>query len=190
MKFDSARPYPPDPFDALPAVPSFTVTSKDFADGEPLPAAQTGPSRNVSPQLSWAGFPDATKSFLVTAYDPDAPRGGAWHWLVGDIPATVTALPAGRRRGAIRVIASAIIPARRPSTGVPGSVDLRTSVGATGFVGALPPRGDHAHRYFFAVHALDIERLDLPARAKPDAVLAQAAPHTIARAVLVGTHQR
>ena len=73
---------------------------------------------------------------------------------------------------------------------VPGSLERRNSIGATGFMGALPPKGDHAHRYVFAVHALDVERLDVDPKAKPQQVLDAAAPHTLARAVLTGTHQR
>ena len=190
MSIDPSRPYPPAPFSDLPAVPSFTLTSDDFEDGQPLPPAQTASGGSVSPRLSWSGFPGATKSSLVTCTDPDPQRGTSWHWVVSDVPATVTSLPAGRRRGVLQMLGSALFGRPGAMAGVPGSLQRRNSIGAPGFMGALPPKGDHAHRYVFAVHALDVEHLDVDPKAKPQDVVAAAVPHTIARALLTGLYQR
>ena len=63
------RPEAPDPYDLLPQVPSFTLTSTDMADGQPLDEMYAHPSvggKNLSPQLAWSGFPAETRGFVVT----------------------------------------------------------------------------------------------------------------------------
>ena len=91
-----------DPFAGLPEVPSFTVTSTTLTEGGGTPPAQMSGifgvpgGEDISPQLSWSGAPEGTKSYAVTVFDPDAPtQSGFWHWAVADIPASVTELPEG-----------------------------------------------------------------------------------------------
>ena len=141
-----------DPFARLPVVPSFTVTSTDVTDGQPLPPAQMSGifklpgGKDLSPQLSWSGAPAETKSYTVTMYDPDAPSGsGFWHWAVADIPAPVTGLPAGAGDGT-----GEHVPA--------GAFHLPNDVRLDRFIGAGPPPGDGRHRYVIVVQALGIER--------------------------------
>jgi Raf kinase inhibitor-like YbhB/YbcL family protein len=171
---------PPNPYDALPPVPSFTVTSTDVRDGEVLPMPHVSGvmgagGEDRSPQLSWSGFPEGTKSFAVTVYDPDAPtHSGFWHWAVADIPVSVTELPSGASDG-----------------GLPeGALQLRNDAGFAGFVGAAPPAGHGPHRYFVAVHAVDVERLEVTPDASPALLGFHLFSHTLGRAVLVGTYEQ
>ena len=151
---------PNSPFARLNDVPRFELTSTDVAEGQRLPQAQASGlmgvdgGEDVSPQLSWSGFPEETKAFAVTCYDPDAPTGsGFWHWTVADIPGTVTSLPAD---------------AGNPEAGLmpEGAVTVRNDAGDRRFVGAAPPEGHGAHRYFFIVHALS-EPLGVDENATP-----------------------
>jgi hypothetical protein len=158
------------PFARLPEAASFTVTSTTITDGAALPLSD---GKDVSPQLSWSGAPEGTKSYAATVYDPDAPTGsGFWHWAVADIPATVTELPEGAGDG----------------PGLPeGAFALPNDARVTRYLGAAPPAGHGPHRYFFVVHALDVESLGLPADATPAFLGFSMASHILGRAVLTAT---
>lgn len=108
---------------------------------------------NKSPALEWKNAPKDAKSFAVTVYDPDAPTGsGWWHWSVINIPANVTALKSD---------AGAVGGANLPA----GASQVRIDYGVAGWGGVCPPAGDKPHRYIFTVHALKVEKLDIPADA-------------------------
>jgi Raf kinase inhibitor-like YbhB/YbcL family protein len=83
-------------------------------------------------------------------YDPDAPTGsGWWHWLVYNIPGNVDVLAEG---------AGAIGGAALPREARMG----RNDFGAHAYGGACPPPGVRAHRYLFSLHALKVEKIELP----------------------------
>jgi Raf kinase inhibitor-like YbhB/YbcL family protein len=173
----------PLPYDHLPDVAAFTVTSTDVADGRMLPMPQVSGifgagGQDVSPQLSWSGQPEGTKSFVVTCFDPDAPTGsGFWHWIVYDIPASVTELPSGA--GA------------QDGSGLPqGAKQIRNDAGLTGYLGAAPPAGHGPHRYVFAVHALDIEHLPIDENVSAAIVGFNMFGHTLGRALLTPVYQQ
>jgi Raf kinase inhibitor-like YbhB/YbcL family protein len=165
----------PDPYDILPPVPAFTLTSADVTDGRPMDELYAHTSvggKNLSPQLSWSGFPAETRGFVVTCFDPDAPTGsGFWHWVAVNLPASVTELD----RGADPL----------PE----GAFTVRNDYGDTGYGGAAPPPGDRPHRYVFAVHALDVDRLEVTEGATPAYVGFNLAFHTLARATVRPTYQ-
>jgi Raf kinase inhibitor-like YbhB/YbcL family protein len=170
------RPVSPNPYDLLPEVPAFTVTSADVADGQPLKDDQVAAAGNTSPQLSWDGVPPETKSYVVTCFDPDAPTpSGFWHWVLVDLPADVTSLAAG---------------AGAEGAALPGSAFMcRNDGGAKAFMGAAPPEGDQVHRYFFVVHAVKEETLGVDSDASPAVVSFNLAFKTAARAIIHGTYQ-
>lgn len=134
----------------------FTLSSSDIKPGGPIKHEQVfngfGCSGgNVSPALAWKNAPAGTRSFALLVHDPDAPTGGGgfWHWLVANLPAGTSELPAGAGKGD-----GSALPA--------GAVQVNTDFGAPGWGGPCPPVGDKPHRYHFTIYALKVDKLDLP----------------------------
>ncbi|KQO11683.1 hypothetical protein ASF06_03360 [Agreia sp. Leaf244] len=163
------------PYDRLPKLPAFDLESTDVKQGVRLSNDQVGAGAgggDISPQLSWSGAPEGTKSYVVTVYDPDAPTAsGFWHWAVFNIPAEVTSLAAGAGTPG-----SDLLPQ--------GATTLRNDGGVAGYVGATPPPGHGDHEYYVVVHAVDVEALDIPADASPAMLGFNLFFHGIGRAVI------
>lgn len=138
------------------AAATFRVTAPDLVSKGRITVAHvfngmgcTG--QNLSPALNWSGAPAGTKSFAVTAYDPDAPTGsGWWHWVMYNIPADATGLAAGAGNG---------------RNAPRGSQQGNTDFGSKGYGGPCPPQGDKPHHYHFTVYALKTDKLDVPGNA-------------------------
>ncbi|MCA1981895.1 YbhB/YbcL family Raf kinase inhibitor-like protein [Nocardioides nematodiphilus] len=169
------RPVTPDPYPLLPAAASFTVTSADVTDGQPLKDDQVAEFGNTSPQLAWEAV-EGAQSYTVTCFDPDAPTpSGFWHWVLVDLPAEVTSLETGA--GAV-------------GADLPGDAFMcRNDMGEKGFLGAAPPSGDQVHRYFFVVHAVTEPALGVDSDATPAVVSFNLAFKTAARAIIHGTYR-
>ena len=167
-----------DPFWRLPQVGALEVRSPDFEEGGELPTwarARDAGGQDLSPELRWLGAPEGTRSFVVRAYDPDAPTmSGFWHWAVYDLPASTDGLPRGAGTPA-----SGLLPA--------GAVTVANEAGAEEYTGAAPPAGHGEHRYFFVVSALDVEHLELPAGITPAVLGFVLREHELARGATVGT---
>lgn len=117
-----------------PTIPSLSIRSTGFRDGETLPAKYTADGANISPHLAWEGAPVETASFIVMMEDPDALGSEPFvHWLVYNIPGTARELPEGSNGG-----------------GVVGS----NSWGKIAYGGPQPPTGTGTHHYKISVYAL------------------------------------
>lgn len=128
----------------MPAQDHFALHSLATPDGTVVAPQQLVESlggENLSPDLSWSGAPEGTRSFAVTLFDPDAPTGsGFWHWIAWDLPAGTTSLPLGVPRDDARLLQAA------------------NDFGKIGYDGPEPPAGS-VHRYQFSVHALPVATL-------------------------------
>lgn len=171
------------PYDALPELPTFTLKSESITDGEYLDNNQVGGimgagGHDISPQLSWSGFPEETRSFTVSVFDPDAPTAsGFWHWAVANLPRTTTELAAGAGDGE---------PGGLPSA----AITLANDAGYKRYIGAAPPPGHGPHRYYIAVHAVNVDELDLREDASPAYLGFQLYEAASARAIIHGIYER
>ena len=133
--------------------------------------------KNISPPLRWSGAPSATKSFALTMYDPDAPTGsGWWHWVVYNIPASITELPQGAGD------AGGKMPA--------GALQGRTDFGTSGYGGPCPPAGHKPHHYVFTLYALKTDKLDVPADSSAAMVGFAIGANTLASARITALYGR
>ena len=161
----------------------FTVSSPEFKNGGTIPDKNTFngmgcTGENTSPALEWKNAPKDTKSFALLVHDPDAPTGsGWWHWVVYNIPATATSLPAGA--------------GTEDGDNLPkGTVQGHTDFGKTGWGGPCPPPGHGKHHYNFELHALSVEKLELPEDATAAMVGFNVKANSIGKAKLVGIYSR
>ncbi len=134
--------------------------------------------KNQSPEVSWKDLPKNAKSIAVTVYDPDAPTGsGWWHWIIYNIPVTMTGLPQGFGEMGKRKLKG-------------GPIQNMTDFGDVGYGGPCPPQGDSPHHYFLKVFALDVEKLDIPDKASGAMAGFYINQHIVAEAGLTGFYAR
>jgi len=149
------------------------VTSSAFANGADIPKKYSCDGQNVSPQLAWTGVPTGTKSLALITHDPDAPSGDFVHWVIYDMPASLSGLPEG-------VATTPIV----QGTGTQGA----NGTGKTGYMGPCPPKGK-PHHYKFQLYALDAVLGLQPGATKTDVEKAIQG-HILSQGLLVGTYNR
>jgi Raf kinase inhibitor-like YbhB/YbcL family protein len=158
---------------SAPAHPSaMTLTSTEFADGQPLPAEFTCDGAGRSPELQWSDPPAAAQSLALVVEDTDAPRGPFGHWGVYNIPTSARQLDAGAAE-----------------TETSELKQTNNDFGGQGYGPPCPPRGDPPHHYHFRLLALD--RPSLKRRPKDiRTLLGDVDHHILASAQIVALYAR
>jgi Raf kinase inhibitor-like YbhB/YbcL family protein len=154
----------------------FQLASDAFSDGDIIPVKFTCDGEDVSPQLSWSGLPQGTRSLALIMYDPDAPAGTFIHWVIYNIPPTLSQLEEGVGSSGAREI---------PGVGTQGVNDF----GDVGYGGPCPPRGHGPHKYYFALHALS-SQLSLRSPATASALLNSMKGKVLGYSLLMGRYSR
>ena len=149
-------------------VADLKLTSPAFKHHERIPDRHSGDGEDVSPELTWTGTPEGTRSFAIVVHDPDAPLvDGFTHWVAYNIPGDAASVPEGG-----------------------GDIAQGTnSTSAPGYMGPAPPPGHGTHHYYFWIYALD-DDLDLDPGLDRRALLDRIEDHVIEQARLVGTFKR
>jgi Raf kinase inhibitor-like YbhB/YbcL family protein len=148
-------------------MPDFTLTSGAFENGQDISRRHSCEGEDLSPPLRWTDVPGGTRSLALIVDDPDAPGGTFTHWLAWAIEPGSGELAEGE------------------SAPIEGQNDF----GTVGYRGPCPPPGHGPHRYFWRLHAIDVE-LELEAGAgKPDLERAISG-HVLGVAELIGRYER
>lgn len=149
------------------------LSSNSFKHNEFIPEEYTCEGDNVSPHLSWSGFPEGTESFVIICEDPDAPFKTWVHWVIYDIPKENNELAKG-------------IPAQEVLDF--GAKQGINDFGYIGYGGPCPPRGE-THRYFFRIFALN-KKLNLTPGMDKKSLLEAIKEYIIEEAELMGKYRR
>src|SRR3989344_4693589 len=115
------------------------VISNNFKHNQDMPSKYSCQGQNIRPHLKWSDFSTETKSFAISVIDPDAPMGNFIHWLIYNIPVTITELKEGLE-----------IPE--------SSIEVKNGFGKKQYGGPCPPSGKHI--YFFRIYALKTQKLE------------------------------
>ena len=146
----------------------FTLSCNEFTDNSVIPSKFTCQGADIVPTLTWQGAPDNTQTYALIMDDPDAPNGTWDHWVIFNIPATVSKLSSD---------------AATPD----GAINATNSWGNVGYGGPCPPSG--THRYFFKLYALDTS-LALKATATKAEVENAMQGNILATAELMGLYSK
>ncbi len=152
---------------------AWQLGSAAFTMEASIPTLHTCDGANTSPALTWSTPPPGTVTLALTVTDPDAPRGTWVHWVVYNLPGSVTELPSNIARDASLAH---------------GALQGVNDFGRIGYDGPCPPPGT-SHRYVFSLYALSA-RMTLPARVSAAQLEQAMRLHVIGHTRLIGRYQR
>jgi Raf kinase inhibitor-like YbhB/YbcL family protein len=148
-----------------------SLSSAAFLDGGAIPEKYTCQGEDISPPLSWGELPAGTRSLALIVDDLDT-SSKFTHWVIFNMPSDIRELPES-------------VSGRSVMSGV---LEGKNDFGKVGYGGPCPPSGK-AHRYRFALYALDIT-INLEAGASKGQLLDAVKGHILAQGELIGTYQR
>ncbi len=154
---------------------AFKLISSAFSPNGAIPSRYTCEGADASPPLEWSGAPDGTRTFALIVDDPDAPDPAKpqrvyVHWVLYNLPASISKLAENAAKGGL------------PQGAAQGSNDW----GKQTYGGPCPPIG--RHRYFFKLYALDGQlSLNNPTKAQLEKAMQG---HILGSAEVMGTYQK
>ena len=86
------------------AIQTLTLISTAWPDGGMIPLRYTQAGGEISPGVQWTGAPQGVASYVLTFQDSDtvaanATEEGLLHWMLWNIPPTMTNIPPGQPDG-------------------------------------------------------------------------------------------
>jgi Raf kinase inhibitor-like YbhB/YbcL family protein len=184
-----------------------------YAAGKPDGAGGVTFSDNVNPHLAWSELPAGTKSLVLICHDFDVPSKGEdvnkadreipsdlprvdfFHWLLIDLPPSVTHIAEGEfSRGFTprgKPGPASLHGARQGINDYTGWFAGNPEMAGSyfGYDGPFPPFNDSlVHHYVFTLYAIDLARLPLDGAFTGAQVRAAIAGHVLDAATYSGTY--
>ena len=198
------------------------IWSAAWSNGEAIPERfaagrladdGVGLAANLSPPLAWTDLPAGTRSLVLVCHDFDVPSRGDdvnqadrevpadlprvdfFHWLLVDLPATVSGFAEGQwSRG--------FAPRGKPGPATDGAArqglndytgwfagDAHNGGRYFGYDGPLPPFNDSlVHHYVFTLYAIDLDRLPVEGDFDGPQVREALTGHVLGAATWSGTY--
>lgn len=201
---------------------SLTLSIPSWKDGAAIPDRHAfgkpgkdqpfAPGDNINPAINWRNAPAGTQSFTLICHDSDVPsrpddvnqfnrevpadlqRVPFFHWVLIDIPMTVTSIDEGAVSNGIVAKGKAPVSTELGRTGLNNytewfATDPDMAGTYAGYDGPCPPWNDSIiHHYHFHIYALDRSTLDVPEVFGGPDVLTAMEGHILEESVYTGTY--